>query len=42
MSINIKILDVPGMNSKTLREKKICFCISESQKLSYMTVDLLK
>ena len=40
MSINIKILDVPGMYSKTLREKKK-FCISESQKLSYMTVDLL-
>jgi hypothetical protein len=32
MSINIKILDVPGMHSKTLREKTICFCKSESQK----------
>jgi hypothetical protein len=32
MSINIKILDVPGMYSKTLREKTIFFCKSESQK----------
>jgi hypothetical protein len=42
MSINIKILDVPVMYSKTLREQQIFFCISESQTLSYMTVDLLK
>ena len=27
MSINIQVLDVPGMHSKT-----ICFCMSESQK----------
>jgi hypothetical protein len=32
MSINIKILDVPGMHSKTLREKNIFFVSQKAKR----------